>query len=166
MKLTQNTKRSAGLTLLELTVVILVLLALIGILFFGASAFKKGADRAASILVIRNTQQAVRSYSNMYGASPGETVAIDLPAQLFGKGKFVSSNPTDIETPEDDPATTGIDESLIATSTNHPAGVNYKFEYADSANKIPAIGDLYIETVANGDAEDFAEFNPTDHSDW
>ena len=74
MKLTntQNVKATkSGMTLLELTVVILVLLSLISILFIGARAWKKGSDRAASILQIRNVQQAVRSYSNMNGLNPG-----------------------------------------------------------------------------------------------
>ena len=43
---TLTTKRKAGMTLLELTVVILVLLSLISILFVGARAWKKGSDRA------------------------------------------------------------------------------------------------------------------------
>ena len=62
MKLTNTLtmKRKAGMTLLELTVVILVLLSLISILFIGARAWKKGADRAGCILNIRNVQQAVR----------------------------------------------------------------------------------------------------------
>ncbi|MBC7981098.1 MAG: prepilin-type N-terminal cleavage/methylation domain-containing protein, partial [Armatimonadetes bacterium] len=51
MKLThtQNMKAAkSGMTLLELTVVILVLLSLISILFIGARAWKKGSDRAAA----------------------------------------------------------------------------------------------------------------------
>ena len=75
MKLThtQNMKATkSGMTLLELTVVILVLLSLISILFIGARAWKRGSDRAASILQIRNVQQAVRSYSNMNGKNPGD----------------------------------------------------------------------------------------------
>lgn len=45
MKLTntQTMKRKSGMTLLELTVVILVLLSLISILFIGARAWKKGS---------------------------------------------------------------------------------------------------------------------------
>jgi type II secretory pathway pseudopilin PulG len=62
---TNKAKRTKGMTLLELTVVILVLLSLISVLFIGARAWKKGSDRAACILNIRNTQQAVRSYMNM-----------------------------------------------------------------------------------------------------
>jgi prepilin-type N-terminal cleavage/methylation domain-containing protein len=67
MKLTntQSMKRKSGMTLLELTVVILVLLSLISILFVGARAWKKGSDRSANIMNLRNTQQAVRGYQNM-----------------------------------------------------------------------------------------------------
>ena len=62
MKLTNTLtmKRKSGMTLLELTVVILVLLSLISILFIGARAWKKGSDRAGCIMNIRNVQQAVR----------------------------------------------------------------------------------------------------------
>ncbi|RYD73603.1 MAG: prepilin-type N-terminal cleavage/methylation domain-containing protein [Verrucomicrobiaceae bacterium] len=67
MKLTNTrlTKRKSGMTLLELTVVILVLLSLISILFVGARAWKKGSDRSANILNLRNAQQAVRGHANM-----------------------------------------------------------------------------------------------------
>ena len=57
MKITSS-KRTRGMTLLELTVVILVLLSLISILFIGARAWKKGSDRAGCIMQIRNVQLA------------------------------------------------------------------------------------------------------------
>lgn len=87
MKLTNKTKRAKGMTLLELTVVILVLLSLISILFIGARAWKKGSDRAGCIMNIRNAQQAVRSYANMYSvtAVPG--------TDLVGAGKFLETAP-------------------------------------------------------------------------
>ena len=76
MKLnTQNTKRKAGMTLLELTVVILVLLSLITILFVGAQAWKRGSDRSANILNIRNCQQAMRGEQNMRQLTTGATFA-------------------------------------------------------------------------------------------
>ncbi len=67
MKLTNTryTKKSKGMTLLELTVVILVLLSLISILFVGARAWKRGSDRSANIMNIRNCQQAMRGHENM-----------------------------------------------------------------------------------------------------
>ena len=66
MKLTNNLsiKRKAGMTLLELTVVILVLLSLITILFIGARAWKKGADRSTNLINLRNCQQAMRGHQN------------------------------------------------------------------------------------------------------
>ena len=66
MKLTNtpSMKRKSGMTLLELTVVILVLLSLISILFIGARAWKKGSDRSANIMNVRNIQQAVRGQQN------------------------------------------------------------------------------------------------------
>ena len=74
MKLNNTTKRSnKGMTLLELTVVILVLLSLISILFIGARAWKKGSDRAANILNIRNVQQAVRAHVNVRGLTTPAT---------------------------------------------------------------------------------------------
>ena len=62
---TLSLKRKSGMTLLELTVVILVLLSLISILFVGARAWKKGSDRSANIMNLRNCQQAMRGHQNM-----------------------------------------------------------------------------------------------------
>jgi type II secretory pathway pseudopilin PulG len=72
MKLTNthSMKRKSGMTLLELTVVILVLLALISILFVGARAWKRGSDRAGCLINIRNLQQAMRGDQNMRNSAP------------------------------------------------------------------------------------------------
>jgi type II secretory pathway pseudopilin PulG len=92
MKLnTRNMKRASGMTLLELTVVILVLLSLISILFIGARAWKKGSDRAGCIMNIRNVQQAVRSHANMQGLNIGDTF---VESEVIGAGKFVEKTPT------------------------------------------------------------------------
>jgi hypothetical protein len=55
-----------GITLVELTVVIFVLLALTTVVFVGSRAWKRGSDRAACVLNLRNVQVATRSYQNMY----------------------------------------------------------------------------------------------------
>jgi type II secretory pathway pseudopilin PulG len=81
-----------GMTLLELTVVILVLLSLISILFIGARAWKAGSDRAGCIIQIRNVQQGVRSYANMNGLNPGSTVAA-WKTLVVGSGLFVETTP-------------------------------------------------------------------------
>ena len=90
MKLTntQNMKPKSGMTLLELTVVILVLLSLISILFIGARAWKKGSDRAANILNIRNVQQAVRGHANIRGLAEGAAL---LSADILGSGKYLNT---------------------------------------------------------------------------
>ncbi len=81
-----------GMTLLELTVVILVLLSLITILFIGAKAWKRGSDRTICIINIHNVQKGVRGYSNLYGYSPGASVP-GLQGQIIGLGRFVESTP-------------------------------------------------------------------------
>ncbi|MBC7979120.1 MAG: prepilin-type N-terminal cleavage/methylation domain-containing protein [Armatimonadetes bacterium] len=60
-----------GMTLIELTIVILVLLSLVSILFIGARGWKNGTDRATCILNLRNVQVATRSYQNLYGYYAG-----------------------------------------------------------------------------------------------
>lgn len=88
---TQNTKAvKPGMTLIELTVVILVLLSLISILFVGARAWKKGSDRAGCIMNIRNMQQAARSQQNMYNLSSGGALA---SSDLIGSDKFMENAP-------------------------------------------------------------------------
>ena len=69
------------MTLLELTVVILVLLSLIGLLFAGSRAWKSGADRTACIMHQSNVQKALRGHANLYGSYIGDTIT-DLPNQL------------------------------------------------------------------------------------
>jgi prepilin-type N-terminal cleavage/methylation domain-containing protein len=93
MKLTntRSLKRKSGMTLLELTVVILVLLSLISILFIGARAWKKGSDRAGCILNIRNVQQAVRGDQNMKNAVPGDTTL--LAANIIGATGYIPKVP-------------------------------------------------------------------------
>ncbi len=68
------TKLKPGMTLIEITVVILVLLTLIAVLFIGANIYKKGADRAACILNIRNIHQAVRADQNLENRNSGDAV--------------------------------------------------------------------------------------------
>lgn len=63
--------RHRGLSLLELTVVIAILLTLVSVLFIGSRAWKRGSDRTCCILSLRNMQVATRSYQNLYGYNYG-----------------------------------------------------------------------------------------------
>lgn len=147
MKLTntQNMKASkSGMTLLELTVVILVLLSLISILFIGARAWKKGSDRAASILQIRNCQQAVRSFANMNAKNIGDAIVPGSAAaagDIFGPDQFIENSPV--------------------VDLDHPAGAGEAWVFGpDTGTAIPDIGVLYVTAGA-----EYAP-DPTTVSDW
>jgi type II secretory pathway pseudopilin PulG len=84
-------KKQAGLTLIEVTLVIAVLLGLISVLFIGVSAYREGSNRAKCILNISNVQKAVRSYQNLYELSPGDTLA---STTLIGTGRMLETAPS------------------------------------------------------------------------
>jgi type II secretory pathway pseudopilin PulG len=90
MKL-NNIKKQAGLTLIEVTLVIAVLLGLISVLFIGVSAYKEGSNRSKCILNISNVQKAVRSYQNLYEVSAGASLAMET---IAGTGKLLETVPT------------------------------------------------------------------------
>ncbi len=91
MTLTPRHRRAAGMTILELTVVVLVLLSLIAILFVGARAWKTGSDRAGCIMNLRRAQQAVRSYQNVNQLDDGAT--FNVATELMGPGKLLEVAP-------------------------------------------------------------------------
>lgn len=125
------------MTLLELTVVILVLLSLISVLFIGARAWKRGSDRAICIMQIQSVQKGVRSYANLYGFSEGSN-APDLRNKVIGMGRFVEATP------------------------NCPASGSYSYGTTYGANTIPPMGELYLQcTLATTDAHE-----PPSHTDW
>lgn len=83
--------RHRGLSFLELTVVLAILLALISILFIGARAWRRDSDRSCCVLTLRNLQVAARSYQNMYGYNYGsrpdkENGTQDIAEHLYMKG--------------------------------------------------------------------------------
>lgn len=95
MKLTQkpNVKRNAGMTLIELTVVILVLLALIAVLFVGARAYMKASDKTACVMNQRNIQQACRAFFNL-NPTASAVALTDIITQDAGEEKFMGAAPT------------------------------------------------------------------------
>ena len=91
MKILPSLRRAKGMTLLELTVVILVLLALVSITFVGARTWKKGSDRAGCIMNLRKTQQAVRAYQNTHQLA--DYTPFDMATELMGPGKYLEVEP-------------------------------------------------------------------------
>jgi len=147
MKLTNthNMKAKSGMTLLELTVVILVLLSLISILFVGARAWKKGSDRSANIMNVRNTQQAMRGHQNMKELLP---LAPFLQADLEAYMKFPKN---------------------IGTGTNTD-GVGYSpGDIITGQSQVPATnnGHIWIKVTTLGEAEqEYGQNSITDSTGW
>jgi prepilin-type N-terminal cleavage/methylation domain-containing protein len=148
MKLTntQSMKAKSGMTLLELTVVILVLLSLISILFIGARAWKKGSDRSANIMNIRNTQQAMRGHQNMKELKIADTFD---RATLETYMKF----PKDIG---EGTATDGVAYTPGATGIT-----------AQSANPAIDYSHIWLQTTALGQpAAEYGQNAVTDATGW
>jgi hypothetical protein len=82
----------AGMTLLEMTVVIGVLLSFATLLFIGGRAWKRGSDRVLCLVNLGAVQKGVRGFSNLYDYRPGEAVA-NLESRIIGPGRFVESAP-------------------------------------------------------------------------
>ena len=115
-----------GITLLEISVVIAVLLALITMTFIGVNAWKNGANRTTCILNIRSVQMAVRGYGNINALEPGSTVTgVTLKDEIIGANK------------------------RIAVEPDCPGGGAYTF----GGNTIPAVGTLYMTCSLAGTLE-------------
>ncbi len=126
-----------GMTLLEMTVVILVLLGLISILFIGAQAWKRGSDRALCIMHIQAVQKGVRSYANLYGFSAGAS-APNLQSQVIGLGRFVEAAPI------------------------CPGNGTYSYGETYGNNTIPPMGELYMKCTLSVSQEHIPMVTP----DW
>jgi type II secretory pathway pseudopilin PulG len=137
----------SGMTLLELTVVVIVLLALISIMFVGAKAWKRGSDRTSCLLTLRNFQVATRSYQNLHGYRFGDRLtansgAESIPAELYAKG-FIGRMMFD----------------QAAGAENCPGGGAYSTEEPD---QFPAPGEMFLK-CSLGTSE---EHEPNALVDW
>ncbi len=136
-----------GITLLELTVVITIILALLSITFVGAKAWKRGSDRAGCILTTRNVQLATRAYQNLYGYEyGGRPFAVDgtqdIAQHLYSKGY--------------------IDANLFSQAIGVgecPGGGIYSREVPDV---FPALGQLYMVCSLSADEEHI----PSSYAQW
>ncbi len=136
-----------GITLLELSVVLFVLLGLVSLAFVGARAWKRGSERSFCILTLRNMQMATRSYQNLhgydYGAQPyANDDTPNIAQHLFEKGY--------------------IEDLLFAHATGVapcPSGGGYT---CPSPNVFPEPGELYMQCSLSTTAE----HQPSSHTDW
>ncbi|MEM1085788.1 MAG: prepilin-type N-terminal cleavage/methylation domain-containing protein [Verrucomicrobiota bacterium] len=132
----QRTMNRAGVTLLELSVVIVVVLSIAALLLIGANAWRRGSDRAACVINIRNVQTSVRSYQNLYGYNPGtmpyaENGTQSIAEHLFNKGYI-----------------TGALHATIKGSGKCPGGGEYVIE---QEAVFPAAGKLYLTCSLESD---------------
>lgn len=87
-----------GFTLIELSVMILVILTFISILFIGARAWKRGSDRAQCVMNIRNVQLAVRGYANSNDLDSGDYLTLlgsngPPGGAVIGSGNYLEAFP-------------------------------------------------------------------------
>jgi type II secretory pathway pseudopilin PulG len=88
----------SGFTLIELSVMILVMLTFISVLFIGSRAWKRGSDRAQCVMNIRNVQLAVRGYANSNDLDSGDYLTLlgsnGPPGRaIIGSGNYLETFP-------------------------------------------------------------------------
>lgn len=87
-----------GMTLIEISVVLFVLLMLTSLLWFAARSWKAGSDRVFCVMQIRHMQVSMRSYTHSSPYQPGQDLSwanppVDLVEELVGPGKYVAEIP-------------------------------------------------------------------------
>lgn len=136
-----------GLTLIELTICIATLIALVSILFVGSRAWKRGSDRACCVITLHNMQVATRSYQNMYcynygGHPSAENGTQDIAILMYSKGYIESK----------------LYQQATGVSPCAAGGT-----YTRSATDIfPLTGQLYM-TCSLSTSDDHV---PASHEDW
>ncbi|MBV6498041.1 MAG: hypothetical protein CJBNEKGG_00255 [Prosthecobacter sp.] len=90
MKIQITTSRfnRKGLTLIEVSLVIALLLGLISIVFLGIGSYRKGADKAKCKMQLSQIQKTVRAHANFNNLAIGAAFA---EADAFGTGKPIAT---------------------------------------------------------------------------
>jgi type II secretory pathway pseudopilin PulG len=81
---------NSGMTLIEISLVIALLLGLIAVVFMGIGSYRKGADQATCRIRLAQVQKAVRAHSNFQNLAIGAAFA---QADAFGVGKAMENAP-------------------------------------------------------------------------
>ena len=92
MGLSRRLRRASGMTLIEISLVIALLLGLIAVVFMGLGTYRKGADKAKCRIQLAQTQKAIRSYANFQNLQ-GAAAAAFGKAQAFGAGLAMETEP-------------------------------------------------------------------------
>ena len=127
------------MTLIEISVVLLVLLSLSSLLWFAARSWKEGSDRVFCVMHIRLMQVSMRSYTHSSAYHPGQDLSrvnppVTLLNELVGPGKYVPEIP------------------------RCPSRGIYQF----GDNVVPEVGELYMKcSLADG-----RRHEPKDYHSW
>lgn len=79
-----------GMTLIEISLVIALILGLIAVVFLGIGNYRKGADKAKCKMQLAAVQKAVRSAANMQNLNIGAALAT---TDVFGAGLLMENEP-------------------------------------------------------------------------
>lgn len=83
---------ASGMTLIEISLVIALLLGLIAVVFMGLGTYRQGADKAKCKMQLSAVQKAVRSGANLQNLDIG--ASLDDATQVFGAGLLMENEPT------------------------------------------------------------------------
>jgi type II secretory pathway pseudopilin PulG len=82
---------NSGMTLIEISLVIALLLGLISVVFLGLGSYRKGADTARCKMQLAAVQKAVRSHANFRNLNVGDPVAAGI--DIFVPGSIMEVEP-------------------------------------------------------------------------
>jgi hypothetical protein len=81
----------SGMTLIEISLVIALLLGLIAVVFLGIGSYRAGADKAKCKMQLAAVQKAVRSGANFQNLEIGGAL---VDTSVFGPGLMMESEPS------------------------------------------------------------------------
>lgn len=81
---------ASGMTLIEISLVIALLLGLIAVVFMGLGSYRQGADKAKCKMQLSAVQKAVRSGANMQNLALGSAL---VSTDVFGAGLLMENTP-------------------------------------------------------------------------
>jgi competence protein ComGC len=84
-------RRPAGVTLIEVSLVIALLLGIVVLLFIGVGSLRKGSDKAKCKMQLASVQKVVRAQANFKDLAPGVTFAT---TEAFGAGMAMENAPS------------------------------------------------------------------------
>src|SRR5688500_4671011 len=82
---------ASGMTLIEISLVIALLLGLIAVVFLGIGSYRKGSDKAKCKMQLAAAQKAVRAQANFLNLNIGDPFVSTTDA--FGSGKALENEP-------------------------------------------------------------------------